>query len=152
FVASLAITVDPLRSWAGSLAYETAVLATEHYRLLILAAVGIAAVLAVGSRLAPHARPASAKLRVACGALSLSVSTYWLAFEGGCPLVWRRGGMWNAPVDARLVVAAFGVTSVAFLNLWSVWRRRSWSVSSLTSPEAVQAVRSLADDRGKRER
>jgi hypothetical protein len=126
-VPVLAITVDAARARAGSLAYETAVEATERHRVPILVALAVVTVLAFGSHLALRARPGWLKVRLACRALFLLVSTYWLAFEGGCPIVWRRGGMWNAPVDLRLVVAAAGATAVAISSLWITWHRRNRS-------------------------
>jgi hypothetical protein len=125
-VPVLAITLDAARSRAGSLAYETAVVATERHRVRILVALAVVTVLAFGSHLALHARPGWLKVRLGCGALFLLVSTYWLAFEGGCPIVWRRGGMWNAPVD-RLVLAATATTAVAIGTLWITWKRRNRS-------------------------
>lgn len=101
--------------------------ATDRHRVPILVALAVVTVLAFGSHLAFHARPGWLKVRLGCRALFLLVSTYWLAFEGGCPFVRRRGGMWNAPVDVRLVVAAAGVTAVAIGSLWITWHRRNRS-------------------------
>jgi preprotein translocase subunit Sec61beta len=127
FVATLAIILDAERAWAGSLAYETAMWATDRRRAVVLVALGVAAVLALASHLTPRSRPVGATMRFSCGALFLVVSTYWLAFEGGCPFVWPRGGPWSARVDPRLVVAAAAATAFALGNLWIISKRRSRS-------------------------
>ncbi len=127
FVAALAVTLDATRARAGSLARETAVMAADRRRVPILVAVCLAMILALVGHLVFNARPASAKMRLGFGVPLFLVSTYWLAFEGGCPFVWPRGGIWNAPVDLRLVLAASGATVIAIGSLWIAWRRRGRS-------------------------
>src|SRR5262252_8158924 len=124
FLAALAVTIDATRARAGSLAYETAVMAADRRRVPILVALCVAIVLGITGHLFLPSRPVWAKLRLGFAVPFLLMSTYWLAFEGGCPFVWRRGGMWEARVDLRLVAAAAAATAVSLGSLWIAWRRR----------------------------
>jgi hypothetical protein len=123
-VAAVAVSFDATLARAGSLAYETAVTAADRRRVPIIVALGLAIVLGLTGHLALRSRPVGQKIRLGFAVPFLLVSTYWLAFEGGCPFVCRRGGMWNAPVDLRLVAAAAAAAAVSLGSLWINWRRR----------------------------
>ena len=124
FAAALAVILDATLARAGSLAYETAVMAAERRRLPILFALCATLILALAGQLALRARPRWARMRLGLAVPLLLVSIYWLAFEGGCPLVCPRGGLWSAPVDLRFVVAAAGATAIALASLRIAWPRR----------------------------
>jgi hypothetical protein len=123
-VAALAVMFDATLVRAGSLAYETAVTSADRRRVPILVALVLAMVLGLAGALALRSRPGWAKTRLGVAVPFSLMSTYWLAFEGGCPSVCPRGGMWSPPVDLRLVVAAAAVTCLSLSRLWFSWRRR----------------------------